>query len=88
MPAMRARCPLWVKLRRTQPEQLFSDLPPKADLTADIVDVSQVPLADISAASLDHLVGGYEQAGWHCEAKRLGGLEIDHEFKLGGLLDR
>ena len=37
---------------------------------------------------LDHLVGGYEQAGWHCEAKRLGGLEIDHEFKLGGLLDR
>ena len=45
-------------------------------------------LADISAASLDHLVGGYEQAGWHCEAKRLGGLEIDHEFKLGGLLDR
>ena len=29
-----------VKPRRTQPEQLFSDLPPKADLTADIVDVS------------------------------------------------
>ncbi len=24
-------------------EQLFSDLPPEADLTADIVEVSQVP---------------------------------------------
>ena len=47
---------------------MFSGWPPKADLTADIVDVSQVPLADISAASLDHLVGAREQRRWHGEA--------------------
>ena len=39
------------KLRRTQPEQLFSDLPPKADLTADIVDVAEVPEGDYSHRS-------------------------------------
>jgi hypothetical protein len=32
-----------VKTGKSRSEQLFSDLAPKADLTADIVDVSQVP---------------------------------------------
>ena len=46
---LRAACkmpgPVGVKPGKSRNEQLFSDLPPEADLTADIVDVSQVPLA-------------------------------------------
>jgi hypothetical protein len=34
---------LRVKPGKSRSEQLFSELPPEADLTADIVDVSQVP---------------------------------------------
>jgi hypothetical protein len=40
-----------VKTGKSRSEQLFSDLPPEADLTADIVDVSQVqPKADACSA--------------------------------------
>jgi len=31
--------------------------------------------------SLDDLVGGREQHGWYGEAKRLGGLEVDHQLE-------
>ena len=41
-----------------------------------------MPLADI-AALLDHLVGDGEQRLRDAETERLGGLEVDHEFKLG-----
>jgi len=37
-----------VKTGKSRSEQLFSDLPPEADLTADIVEVSQVPKNDIT----------------------------------------
>jgi hypothetical protein len=37
------RMTLGVKTGKSRSQQLFSDLPPEADLTADIVDVSQVP---------------------------------------------
>src|SRR5262245_16849554 len=40
------------------------------------------------AASFDHLVGDREQLGRHVEAERIGGLEVDHQFEFGGLLDR
>ena len=36
-----------VKTGKSRSEQLFSGFPPEADLTADIVDVSKVPQADI-----------------------------------------
>jgi hypothetical protein len=36
---------------------------------------------------LDDLVGNREQLIRHCEAERLGGSAVDHEFKLRGLLD-
>jgi hypothetical protein len=40
---LQVECLSWIKTGKSRSEQLFSDLPPKADLTADIVDVSQVP---------------------------------------------
>ena len=38
-----------VKIGKSRSEQLFSDLPPEANLTADIVDVSKVPGTDIAS---------------------------------------
>src|SRR5262245_22626336 len=38
-------------------------------------------------ALLDHLIRPRQQRGWDREAERLGGLEIDDELKLRGLLD-
>src|SRR5262245_5261064 len=40
------------------------------------------------SCSLDHLVGGHLHDRRHCQAERLGGLEIDHEFEFCSLIDR
>src|SRR5262245_50449078 len=40
-----------------------------------------------SLRSFDHLVGAGEQRGWDLDPERLGGLQVDHELELGGLLD-
>src|SRR5262249_42054612 len=36
---------------------------------------------------LDHRVSLTKQRGWDCEAERLRGFEVNHQFKLGSLLD-
>src|SRR5205807_9363000 len=36
----------------------------------------------------DHLIGAREERSRHVDAERLGGLEVDHEPEVGGLLDR
>jgi hypothetical protein len=40
------------------------------------------------ASSFDHLVGAGDERWRHREAERLGCLEVDHEVKFRGLLDR
>jgi hypothetical protein len=40
------------------------------------------------AALFDHLVGARKQCRWHKDAKRLCGLQIDHQIELGRLFDR
>ena len=40
----------------------------------------------LCTVSLDHLVGTGEKGERDLKAKRLRGLEIDHQFELGGLL--
>src|SRR5262245_57586216 len=45
-------------------------------------------MGEAGGASFDHLVGAGEKRRRHREAKRLGSLEVDQEFKLGGLVDR
>ena len=44
-------------------------------------------LSGAARVSFDHLVGAAE-ASRECDAKRLGGLQIDHQFDLGRLLHR
>jgi hypothetical protein len=39
------------------------------------------------ACSFDHLVGAREQLVWHSHAKRLGGVEVDHQLELRCLLN-
>jgi hypothetical protein len=41
-------CPKWVKLRRTQPEQRSSGLPPKADIAQYRRHFAFVPIATVS----------------------------------------
>src|SRR5258708_40293154 len=41
-----------------------------------------------TTALFDHLVGALQQRCRHFDAKRLCGLQIDHQFELGRLLDR
>jgi len=41
-----------------------------------------------TTALFDHLVGALQQRCRHFDAKRLWGLQIDHQLKFGRLFDR
>jgi hypothetical protein len=49
---------------------------------------SAISLRQDHSCSFDHLVGTADQRKRDDEAERLGGLEVDDQFHLGGLLDR
>jgi len=50
---LQAPCPVWVKLRRTQREQMSSGLPLKADIAQHSRHVSKVPEGDMSALPIN-----------------------------------
>jgi hypothetical protein len=82
------RGPLWVKMRNTQPEQMFSGLPPEADVDRGGRHVSNVPTRDISPTSINDLVGAHEERRRDREAKRSGGPHVDDEVEARGALKR
>jgi hypothetical protein len=59
----------------------------KADIERPGLKCREVPTMEISSL-FDHLVGGREKHRWDGQAKRLGGLKIDHELVFGWCLDR
>ena len=59
-----------------------SVLPLETDLVRAGRHVSNVPEAEIAIASFDHLVGAGEHRRRHGKPDRLGGLKVNHEFKL------
>src|SRR5262249_34659203 len=46
------------------------------------------PHTHTGRTSFDHLVGDLLKMQWHVNTKCLGGLDIDHQLELRGLLDR
>jgi len=49
---------------------------------------ARVQSSSAPAVLLDELVRAQQQGLRNRQADRLGGLEIEHQFELGGLLDR
>ena len=66
---------------------MMSALPLKADIDPQSANVRFVPIADI-ASSFDQFVGTTKQRERNGETEHLGGLKVDYQLVLGGLLDR
>jgi hypothetical protein len=66
--ATRGRTIHWVKLRRTQCEQMSSGLPLNADIPRYSRNVSNVPIAEVGL--LDHLVSMGEKRGLRDQLRR------------------
>src|SRR5262249_10849048 len=83
-----------VKSGKAQTEHMFCGLPPKANLTADIVDVSQVPPTNLCNCgkcrgySLDQLVGAQQERFGNFQSNGLRGGEVDDKIEFSRLLDR
>ena len=61
----------------------MSALPPKADIGTQSWNVRSVPTAR-HACLFDHLVSNGEHTRRNSQTQSLGGLEVDHQFVLGG----
>src|SRR5215469_7671641 len=76
--------------RRSRLRISISGLPSTADMPAVSAHFASGPLSDSCTAAkgilFDYFVGVCEQFGQHGEAKCLGRLEIDRDFKLDRLL--
>jgi hypothetical protein len=59
----------------------------KADMCSAQADVRFVPIADIRVL-FDHLVGSDDESRRHCQAERLCGFQVNHQFEFDGGLHR
>jgi hypothetical protein len=57
-------------------------------LMGPVEEPSTASTTEVKPASFDHFVGQCKQGRGHGDAERFGGLEVDHESELAGLLDR
>ena len=64
----------------------ISGFPPETDINRPTRLVRFVPTPDMISL-LDHLVGAVQHRWRDFEAKRFGGLEIDHQLECGRLLN-
>ncbi len=71
------RCLRWSELQTQVRHRAASEMCPGPDSCTAAI-----------AASFDHLIGANEHCRWHNDAKRLCGLQIDHQLELGRLFDR
>jgi hypothetical protein len=74
--------------RRFRPIRPITALSPLATLKAAMIDVGKVPIATVSARSLDDVVGILLKMHWYFEAEGFGGFHVNNEFKSSRLLDR
>src|ERR1700682_297599 len=79
--------PIWVRLGSRATQSRLPLFPQQQTLLSPAV--TSVSCHDqTSRASFDHLVGAAEQREWHCEAERLGGLEVYEQLNFRRLHDR
>jgi hypothetical protein len=64
--------------RTFAPQTVMSAISPKADMCGATTDVCFGPEADIGRRLFNHIISGQKNAVWYRNAKRFGGLEIDH----------
>ena len=84
-------CPLWVIHDRCgrSHESISVRFCPKADKgTEGWLSPLSAYAAQQGTVSLDHFVGALLEKPRNVKAKRLGGLEIEHQFELRRLLHR
>ena len=79
---MPLRCPLLGHKQTFCDANIMSALAPKADMCGALAHVCFVPKVD---RLFNDLVGSIQQAKWHGETKRLGGLQVDNEIKFSWL---
>ena len=90
VPARHAHVTLsaWGHLRQTRPVFGKSVILPISDRIGDITSCRPGANSRHRANLFDHLVGAREHGRRHGQFKRLGGLEVDHQFVLGRRLHR
>src|SRR5262249_43184722 len=82
--------PVWVICDRCSRSCLpvHVRLGPEATDIRSCREMRRCAITGSQAASLDQLVGANQKWFWNCEPVCLRGLELDHKFELGRLLDR
>src|SRR5262249_26560132 len=76
----------WAVMSKADIRAAMSALHPKADMCSAVVDVRFGPQADM--CSFNYFISAQEKRLGDGQTERLGGSQIDDEFKLGWLFHR